>query len=296
MHSPPLWHVPTGTTTVTGVISAGTIVKTGAGTLALSATNTFSQPLHLLAGTVSGTTRANFGAGTIEIGSGTTLSLNAATGQTFNGVITGTGTFFKSGAGVVTITGVNSFSGLYSVSVASGGDLVFQGNLGAAQGKPRLLLNNGKLLLAQVYVNNELTFSELASVGSSTVNTAFESATGTRTLHAEQATNTTFNAVMSDASGSRILGFKKSGVGTLTLSGANTYTGATTINGGTLVSGHATALGTGAVAVNSGGTLTFTANATGTRTVTANAGSVVNKGGFAHTGTTFVNNGGTINT
>jgi autotransporter-associated beta strand protein len=269
------------------------IVKTGDGTLALAASNTFSQPLHILAGTVSGTTRANFGAGTIAIGAGTTLSLNASAGQTFSGVITGTGTFAKAGTGVVTISGVNTFSGQYTVTGT--GDTVFQGNLGAAQGKPRLNLNSGKILLAQVYVGQDLTFSELVSTGTSSVNAAFESATGTRTLHAEQATNTTFNAVMSDASGSRLLGFKKSGAGTLTLSGANTYTGATTINGGTLVSGHATALGTGAVAVNTGGTLTFTVNATGTRTVTANSGSVINKGGFAHTGTTFVNNGGTIN-
>lgn len=261
-------------------------------TLTLAGTNTFSGTLRVVDGTVAGTTKANFGAGPIAIAASGTVAINNSGSQTFSTGISGSGTFSKSGAGVTTFTGSNTFSGQYTFT---GGDCVFQGNLAAAQGKPKLLLSTGKLLIAQVYVGQDLTFSEIASTGTSTVNTAFESATGTRTLHAEQATSTTFNAVMSDASGSRLLALKKSGAGTLTLTGANTHTGGVTVNGGTLVSGSATALGTGVVNVNSGGTLTFTVSATGTRTVNANAGSVINKGGFAHTGTTFVANGGTIN-
>ncbi len=261
-------------------------------TLTLAGTNTFSGTLRVIDGTVAGTTKANFGAGPIAIAASGTVAINNSATQTFSTGISGSGTFSKSGAGVTIIAGTNSFSGKYAFT---GGDCVFQGSVNAAQGKPRLELTTGKLLIAQAYVGQDLTFSEIASTGTSTVNTAYEAATGVRTLHAEQATNTTFNAVMSDASGSRLLALKKSGAGTLTLTGANTHTGGVTVNGGTLVSGSATALGTGAVTVNSGGTLTFSVNATGTRTVTVNAGGVVNRGGFAHTGTSFVNNGGTIN-
>lgn len=103
----------------------------------------------------------------------------------------------------------------------------------------------------------------------------------------------TFAGVL--ANGSAPGNFVKAGTGTQTLSGANTYTGTTTVDGGTIVIAGASSLGTGAVTVNSGGTLTYTADTTGTRTVTVNTGGVINRGGFAHASTTFVNNGGTIN-
>jgi autotransporter-associated beta strand protein len=87
----------------------------------------------------------------------------------------------------------------------------------------------------------------------------------------------------------------KSGLGRMELATANAYSGTTDVNAGTLIVSIAGGLGTGATAVNSGGTLSLTASLTGTRTITANAGGVINRNGFAHTGTTFVNNGGTIN-
>jgi autotransporter-associated beta strand protein len=66
---------------------------------------------------------------------------------------------------------------------------------------------------------------------------------GTATLTTGDATNTTFSGIMSGNGG-----LAKPGVGSFTLSGANTYTGATTINAGTLqLSGGATIAGTSAV-------------------------------------------------
>ena len=88
-----------------------------------------------------------------------------------------------------------------------------------------------------------------------------------------------------------VTGIIKTGTGISRVS--TSCTSPLTVNGGTHIIDNATGLGDGTV--NNGGTLTYTVNTTGTRTVTVNAGGVINKGGFAHTGTTFVNNGGTIN-
>lgn len=89
----------------------------------------------------------------------------------------------------------------------------------------------------------------------------------------------------------------KAGAGNLILTGNSSWSGGTTINAGTLTISSLNGLGGGgAVTLNgSGTTLTYTTNTTATRTVTLNALTVVNRGGFAHSGTTFVNLGGTLN-
>ena len=60
----------------------------------------------------------------------------------------------------------------------------------------------------------------------------------------------TISGVMSGSNG-----IAKTGLGTLTLSAANTYTGTTTINDGTLKANNVSAFGSGDIVVNSGGTL-----------------------------------------
>ncbi|WP_342052643.1 MULTISPECIES: autotransporter outer membrane beta-barrel domain-containing protein [unclassified Cupriavidus] len=65
---------------------------------------------------------------------------------------------------------------------------------------------------------------------------------GSATLDAAQASDTTFSGTIAGAGG-----LVKSGPGTLTLSGANTYAAGTTIAAGTLVVPHAAALGSGPI-------------------------------------------------
>ncbi len=65
-------------TTFSGIISGGAFVKTGAGLLLLSGSNTFTGAT-LNAGTLEATTASALGAGTVTLGSGSTLNISSAT-------------------------------------------------------------------------------------------------------------------------------------------------------------------------------------------------------------------------
>jgi hypothetical protein len=94
----------------------------------------------------------------------------------------------------------------------------------------------------------------------------------------------TINGILTD--GASTFALEKTCVGQLTLGGNNSgLKGASQLPPIRCVS----ALVPGLSLYPSGATLTYAVNTTGARTVTVNTGGVVNLGGFAHTGTTFVN-------
>jgi len=68
----------------------------------------------------------------------------------------------------------------------------------------------------------------------------------------------TLGGIISNGGSDRTISISKTGAGTLTLSGANTFTGGVTVGAGTLNLNSAAALGTGLLTVN-GGTITTTA-------------------------------------
>ena len=115
------------TTTLQGIIadgaSPGTLVKNGAGTLLLSATNTYTGATNVNAGTLRAGSAGAFGASTaFTVAAGATLDLNGFD-RTFGSL---------SGAG--TVTGANTTisgtftpgSGTPGTSMAIGGNLAFQ--------------------------------------------------------------------------------------------------------------------------------------------------------------------------
>jgi autotransporter-associated beta strand protein len=185
---------------------------------------------------------------------GANQTWNVASGKTLavSGIVTGTGSLTKAGAGTVTLSTNNTYTGTTTISAgtltlsgtsASGGIAIDSGGT--------LQLGNGgatgSLSPSSAIVNN----------GNLTINRSDNVAQGT--------------IFASTISGSGSL--TKSGAGTLTLSGANTYTGATVLNGGTLSLGTATTLGNTTNIIFAGNTTVYMndQNVTVTQTV-INAG------------------------
>jgi autotransporter-associated beta strand protein len=107
-------------TTYTGTLSgSGLLTKVGNGTLTLSGSNSYT----------GGTTISS---GTLQIGSGgttgfidgnvfnnATLAFNRSNALSFSGTISGTGGLSKQAAGLLTFAGVNSYSGLTTISAGT---------------------------------------------------------------------------------------------------------------------------------------------------------------------------------
>jgi len=133
--------------------SGGTLNKVGAGTLALTATNTYTG-----ATTISGGTLSIGGAG--ELGSSglysglitnnSVLSFDSLAAQTFSGVISGTGSLIQDGTGTLTLNAANTYSGTTTVE---GSTLTF-GNSGCINNNSQLILSNSTINIA---INTALT-------------------------------------------------------------------------------------------------------------------------------------------
>jgi autotransporter-associated beta strand protein len=145
---------PSATIAVTSVVSetggARSILKSGAGTLTLGGANTFTGDVTVDNGTLNFASLANLGtsqslgtAGTVNIGGATTAAtlnytgaaattnrnfvagsqggtLNHANNITYSGTISGSGPFFKGGAGTLILTGANGRVSASSININGG--------------------------------------------------------------------------------------------------------------------------------------------------------------------------------
>ena len=326
-----------GSTAGTGEISAAIVnnsgtnttglIKTGSGTWTLSGTNTYSGQTAINGGILSVATSANLGSAsatntlamnggtlqttaTLNLGATRTLSLGASGGTidvatstivTLPGVISGTGGLSKAGAGTLTVTDANTFSG--KTTIANGTLSIASIDAVASNAQP--LGTNAALDLgvASTY-SGRLLYTGAATTLSKDINalgngsdTIQNGGSGLLTLSGTLTkAGTTLNLV-GGASGilvtGTIVGLPASsdlviGNGVTTLQNANTYNGPTILNsGGTLNINHANAISTGTLTIN-GGTLDNTSGAPITLT-TNNPLNITSN--FTFTGTNSLNLG-----
>ena len=154
------------------------------------------------------------GGGTINVVSGRTL--------TYGGVIDGTSTFYKSGAGTLILSGTNTNTGSTSITAGT-------------------LRVTGALDDTAVSVSSGATYDVDATdaVANISGEGTVDIASGVTLTVGSNNLSTTLSGVIS-GDGNLI----KVGTGRITLSGANDYTGSTTVSAGYLRAQHNTALGT----------------------------------------------------
>jgi autotransporter-associated beta strand protein len=302
--------------TVANVISGnGTMTKNGSGILTLEGNNTYSGGTTVNEGLVVFADGNNFGSGDITLDGG---GLRWATGNTldisdrlnplgagggifdtngndvtFASVISGAGQLTKDGAGALTLTGVNTYTGGTlvlggelvvtldglpgDVEVGSGAFIVFDQNpdgtfTGLVSGAGGVRYNGeGTITLAAVQTytgETEVNAGALLATAAILEDRDISLSAGAG-LILNQTDTGIYAGELSGAGG-----FLKLGSGTLEITGANTYSGPTLVNaGGLLVNGS---LGDTTVTVGSGAFLG------GSGTIAGDV--VIQSGGFLRPG------------
>ncbi|WID97602.1 autotransporter domain-containing protein [Bosea vestrisii] len=227
--------------TISSVVSgAGNVVKEGAGTLTLAGENTYTGGTTISGGAISISAEGNLGAtsGTLTLDGGmlqvtgttlTGLTRNIVLGSNGGGFdiadagntftvtqsFSGLGGFTKAGAGILVLTGANTYTGVTTVS----NGVLRAGQAGAFSAGSTVTIMSGATLDLAGF---DQTIGSLAGAGAVTLGA------GTLTAGGNNA-STTFLGTISGTGG-----LTKTGTGILTLSGTSTYSGATTVSAGTL--------------------------------------------------------------
>ncbi|MGK6309965.1 autotransporter-associated beta strand repeat-containing protein, partial [Variovorax sp. DT-64] len=220
--------------TSTGVISGeGYLFKTRRGTLTLTGTNTYSGDTTVLQGTLSISRDENLGdaSGRLNLDGGTMLRTTGAFATarrivlgegsiafhtdadlTASGVVSGDGSLIKIGPGTLTLSGTNTYRG--GTAIAEGTLSIAQDrNLGRAS--TPLVLDGGTLRTTGAFATARRV--NLDSDGGTLQTDADLTASGTV---------------------SGVGGLTKTGAGTLTLTGENSYSGGTDLKQGGIAVGN----------------------------------------------------------
>jgi len=312
-----------GNTTISSnaiATSTGTLTKDGAGTLILSANNTYTGATSINAGTLSIAAITNGGvagalgnstnaAGNLALGGGTleyTGTVNGTTDRNFTltagttsgisvanstvsltisgAAATSTGNLTKTGAGTLILSGANAYTGATTINAGTLSiAAITNGGVAGALGNSTNAAGN--LVLGG---------GTLEYTGSSSNSTDRNFTLTAGTTSGISVTNSTGSLTISGAAATSTGNLTKSGAGTLILSGANAYTGTTIINAGTLQIGAGSTTGS----ISSSSAITNNATLTVNRSDTITLSNTINgTGNLIKIGTnTLILGGSTANT
>lgn len=274
----------TGSSTYSITLSGGTI---GASTATVG--GGWSSAANMTLGTTNG-----------DITFQAANASSAARNITLSGVLSGNGGLQKTGAGNLTLSGANSYSGTTKVNA---GSLVLSNNL-ALQNSALDTSGSGNVTLSSGITTPTLG-GLIGSTNLSTVITGNYSLMTALSLNPGTSVTNTYSGVITNGASGMTL--TKSGNGTQVLSGASTYTGSTTISGGTLQLGNggttgsiansaSITIGTGAtLKTNRSDSITLSQAITGAGNVeianTSSGSTILGSNSNAYTGTTTVSSG-----
>jgi len=234
-----------------GMVLSGPVTATGQLALASSAGTSILVTGDLQAATTQ------LGGGTLRIGNGSTtgsirgnvvnngaLVFNRSDSLGYGEVISGTGSLAQQGGGTLTLSGVNTYTG---ATVVTSGTLALAGAGSIASSSGVQLEATGTLDIsgltaAQATLGN-LTGAGQVRLGAKTLATGGDNGNGT------------FSGAIS-GTGSLL----KTGSGTLTLGGNNSFSGGTALKQGRIDLASSGALGAGTLSMDDGTTLGFAAD------------------------------------
>ncbi|NBW96699.1 MAG: hypothetical protein EBR28_08190, partial [Planctomycetia bacterium] len=271
----------------------GRFTKSGAGTLILNGSNSYTGGTTLSSGTIQlGAAGALGPSGSLTFSGGVLQYTSSGTATDYSGrfansgsaitidsnsqaisfgsaiASTNTGGFRKIGSGTVTLSAANAYTGLTQAGAGSltlgSVDALATSTLDLATG------DSGTVAFGVVGTN---TYNLGGLQGSRDLANA-----GNGLSIGANNTSTTYSGTLSGVGT-----VSKVGSGTLTLSAANSYTGLTTVSGGVLQYGIDNALSTGAVTIDSGATLDLSTYSDSVGTVTLTSGRIIGSGTLTST-------------
>ena len=162
---PSVTVLPAGSATIASTV-AGTsgFNQAGAGTLILTGTNTFTGGTTISAGTLQLGSGGTTGSVVGDIVDNAALIINRSNALTYAGVISGSGTLTKSGAGTLTLTNDSTYSGGTTISTGT----LQLGNGGTTGSVAGNIVDNAALIFNR---SDTLTYGGVIS-GSGTLNQA----------------------------------------------------------------------------------------------------------------------------
>ncbi len=234
-----LTKVGTGTFTLTGVntytglttISGGTLALSGGAAIADTEPGSGAVSINVAGANLLLNDSETIGSlsgvdGTTVMLGDQLLTTGDASDTTFAGVISGDGgTLTKQGSGTFTLSGVNTYTGVTTVSAGT----LALGASNALADASKVTVNGGTF---DIGTFSDTVAEVLLTEGSITGTTGVLTST----------TNYDVRSGLVSAILGGTVGLDKSTAGTVTLSGTNTYTGTTTISAGTLALSGGTAL------------------------------------------------------